>query len=160
MDKDIIILSDDSVEPGVTGSDLNKFVDTITLNSSIGSTGAVGATDYSYHTMATGGATTITLPSSTFAWNQNYNITGYTTAHGSVNITGDGIEMPSSSDIKIGDKSIKDAIEKIEERLAILHPNPKLEKKWGKLRDLRKAYMDLEAEIEEKEKMWEILKKS
>jgi hypothetical protein len=49
--------------------------------------------------------------------------------------------------------------EKIEERLAILHPNEALEEKWEDLRNLRKAYIELEAEIIEKEKMWAILKK-
>jgi hypothetical protein len=43
--------------------------------------------------------------------------------------------------------------------LAILHPNPELEEKWDNLRALRNAYMELEAEIKEKESMWSILKK-
>jgi len=62
-------------------------------------------------------------------------------------------------DVTIKGKSIKESLEKIEEKLAILHPNEALEKKWEKLRELRKQYMELEQEIIEKEKMWEILKK-
>lgn len=62
-------------------------------------------------------------------------------------------------DLKLKGKSIKDSLEKIEERLAILHPNEELEEKWENLRGLRKMYMDLEAEIIEKEKMWSILKR-
>ncbi len=61
--------------------------------------------------------------------------------------------------LTIQGKSIKDSLDKIEERLAILHPNEELEEKWDKLRGLRKMYMELEAEIIEKEKMWAILKK-
>lgn len=61
-------------------------------------------------------------------------------------------------EVKIGGKNIADMFEKIEERLAILHPNPELEEKWENLRGLRKAYMELEAEIIEKEKVWKILK--
>lgn len=62
-------------------------------------------------------------------------------------------------DLKLQGKSLKDSLDKIEERLAILYPNEGLEKKWDNLRELRKQYMELEAEIIEKEKMWAILKK-
>jgi hypothetical protein len=62
-------------------------------------------------------------------------------------------------DVTIKGKSIKESLEKIEEKLAILHPNEELEAKWEKLRGLRKMYMELEQEIIEKEKMWDILKK-
>ena len=61
--------------------------------------------------------------------------------------------------LTIKGKSIVDSLERIEERLAILYPNEELENKWDKLRELRKQYMELEAEIIEKEKMWAILKK-
>jgi len=62
-------------------------------------------------------------------------------------------------DVIIKGKSIGDSLERIEERLAILRPNKELEKKWDKLRELRKKYMDLEAEIKEKEQIWNILKR-
>lgn len=62
-------------------------------------------------------------------------------------------------DLKIKGKSITEMFEKIEEKLAILHPNEELEEKWEKLRELRKQYIELEKEIIEKEKMWEILKR-
>jgi hypothetical protein len=52
-----------------------------------------------------------------------------------------------------------DRLDKIEERLAILHPNPELEDKWDELKELGKRYKELEAEIIEKEKVWNILKK-
>ena len=54
---------------------------------------------------------------------------------------------------------LSDRLDKIEERLGILRPNEELEEKWDNLRALRNAYMELEAEIKEKEKMWGILKK-
>ena len=76
----------------------------------------------------------------------------------SVNITSDGIVMPQGSDIKVGGKSLTEAIEKIEERLGILKPNPELEDRWEQLKDLRKQYQELEKELLEKEKMWKILK--
>lgn len=62
-------------------------------------------------------------------------------------------------DLKVKGKSIKESLDAIEKRLAILHPNEELEEKWDNLRGLRQAYMELEAEIIEKEKMWSILKK-
>lgn len=62
-------------------------------------------------------------------------------------------------DVKLQGKSLVDSLEKIEERLAILRPNEELEEKWEKLRGLRKAYMELEAEIKEKEQVWAILKR-
>lgn len=62
-------------------------------------------------------------------------------------------------DVKIKGKSLADTLEKIEEKLAIFKPNEKLEEKWEELRELRNRYIELEKEIIEKEKMWDILKK-
>lgn len=62
-------------------------------------------------------------------------------------------------DLKLQGKSLKDSLDAIEARLAILRPNEELEEKWENLRGLRKMYMELEAEIIEKEQMWSILKK-
>ena len=62
-------------------------------------------------------------------------------------------------EVTLKGKSLTDMFEKIEERLAILHPNPELEDRWDELKELAKRYKELEAEIIEKEKMWAILKK-
>jgi hypothetical protein len=62
-------------------------------------------------------------------------------------------------EVTIKGKSLTDMFEKIEERLAILHPNPELEDKWDELKELGKRYKELEAKIIEKENMWKILKK-
>ena len=62
-------------------------------------------------------------------------------------------------DIKLKGKSLNDVLEQIEERLAILRPNEELEKRWEELRTLRNAYKELEAEIIEKEKAWDSLKR-
>ena len=61
--------------------------------------------------------------------------------------------------VTIKGKNLTEMFEKIEERLAILHPNPELEDKWDELKELGKRYKELEAEIIEKEKVWAILKK-
>lgn len=70
-------------------------------------------------------------------------------------VTGDA---DFQGDLKINGKSLNETLEKIEEKLAILHPNTELEEKWEELKNLRKRYMELESEIKEKEKVWKILK--
>lgn len=62
-------------------------------------------------------------------------------------------------DIKLKGKSLEETLTKIEERLAILHTNSKLEDKWEKLKELGNQYRELETDIIEKEKIWSILKK-
>ena len=62
-------------------------------------------------------------------------------------------------EITIKGKSLTEMLDKIEERLAILHPNEKLEDKWDELKELGKRYKELEQEIIEKERVWAILKR-
>lgn len=61
--------------------------------------------------------------------------------------------------IKVGGKDLVELLTKIEYRLAIYKSNPELEEKWEELRELSKRYKELEAEIKEKEQVWDILKK-
>ena len=79
------------------------------------------------------------------------------------NIKGATLKVKGDADFDgeatIKGKSLTDTLAKIEERLAILHPNPKLEDKWDELKELGKRYKELEQEIIEKEKIWAILKK-
>ena len=87
---------------------------------------------------------TITLPSSSYtigSASSNY----YTTGTGSytlnnpptVNITGTGIDMAAGTDISLDGKSLKTFMNKMEERLAILVPDPS---KLEKFEALKKAY--------------------
>ena len=76
----------------------------------------------------------------------------------SVHITQGGIDMPKDADIKIGDRSLKTFMENIEQRLAILRPNPELEERWEQLKELRNQYEALEKDLLEKEKIMKILK--
>jgi hypothetical protein len=62
-------------------------------------------------------------------------------------------------DVKIKGKSISETLDKIEARLAILHPNEKLEVKWEELKALGDKYRELEKDILEKEQIWNTLKK-
>ena len=124
-------------------------------------------------------ATSVTIPSS---WTTTASGTSYTITNGAggggmygtgaglgvnwnsststVHIDGSGLTMKQGADIKIGEKSLTEAIEKIEERLGILKPNPELEERWEKLKELRKQYMELEKDLLEKEKIMKILKET
>jgi hypothetical protein len=64
-----------------------------------------------------------------------------------------------NADIDINGISLKDTLAKIEERLAMLKPDVAMEAEWQELKDLGDAYRKLEAEITEKMKAWDILKK-
>jgi hypothetical protein len=103
---------------------------------------------------------TITDPSTLTFDTSNITITNSGYSYPSVNIDNSGIIMKSECDIKVGDRSLKEFMDKVEERLNILHPNPKLEDKWNELAELGKRYRELEAEILEKEKIWKILKET
>lgn len=82
--------------------------------------------------------------SATNTWNTNNNIT----------LNGDG------ADIRVNGKSLGGAIDAIERRLAILHPNPEIEKEWEELRQLGDRYRELEKEIQAKMQVWDVLKKT
>jgi len=62
------------------------------------------------------------------------------------------------ADIDINGKSLKDWMEKVEERLNILTPNPELEKEWDELRRLGERYRKLEKKCKEKAEVWNKLK--
>ena len=123
-----------AVPPDYGNISYSGGVDTITIDSS---------TMY--------GTGTITLPTTTIS-NGGYTIgsTGssgqfYTTGAGghnwnnppTVNITGTGIDMAAGTDISIDGKSLKNFMNKMEERLAILVPDPS---KLEKFEALKKAY--------------------
>ena len=89
------------------------------------------------------------------------NGTSWTTAtqQPKVHLTAKGLDMGENCDIKIGDWSLKDFCQKMEERLAILSPNPKLEAEWEELKELGDRYRQLEADIKDKMKTWDVLKR-
>ena len=64
-----------------------------------------------------------------------------------------------NADIKMNGKSMVSWMEKVEERLNILTPNPELEKEWDDLRRLGNRYRALEKKCKEKAQMWAALKK-
>ena len=77
-----------------------------------------------------------------------------------IDVTTGDISVHHEGDIKLGDRSLKEFMDKVEERMNILQPNPELEEQWDELKQLGEEYRKLEKELLEKNKMWETLKKS
>jgi len=117
-----------------------------------------GAT-YQIHS-TTGGTAPIMFPNvSNVMWTgttQNTFDWGFKPPEYELRVKGDA---EFEGDLKVKGKSIVDTLEKIEERLAILHRNEALEEKWEELRNLAKKYKALERDIIEKEKIWDLLNK-
>ena len=111
-------------------------------------------TTYATSAGGSGGVYTTNGTHSPF-WNDTISISTTSTPN-TLQVKGDA---EFEGEVKIKGKSLTDTLSKLEERLAILHPNEKLEEKWVKLKELRKQYQELEADILEKEKIIEILKR-
>jgi deoxyadenosine/deoxycytidine kinase len=87
------------------------------------------------------------------------------TTAGQYSFTGQNIQPNNTvhiqgkdADLLINDKSMTAWMEKVEERLNILTPNPELEKEWDQLRRLGERYRKLEQKCKEKSTMWKQLK--
>ena len=104
------------------------------------------------HTSATG------INVSSPVWTTNttagqYSFTGQNTQpSNTVHIKG------KDADLLINDKSLKTWMEKVDERLNILTPNPEMEKEWDDLRKLGERYRKLEKKCKEKSEVWKRLK--
>ena len=123
---------------------------------------------------------TVALPSPSYSYNTNYStipasisITSGTIGQNTIRATnpggytiGQGNTQPSNNihikgkdaDLIINDKSMRTWMEKVEERLNILTPNPELEKEWDQLRRLGERYRKLEQKCKEKSDAWNKLK--
>lgn len=98
-----------------------------------------------------------TVPSTTTGVNPTWTINPSNTSNtNQLTVKGDA---EFEGEVTIKGKSLLDAIESLEKRLGLLHPNPKLEGRWEELKELGERYRALEKEILEKEKMWAILQK-
>jgi hypothetical protein len=128
--------------------------DTITLNNTLWG-GSITSPYTTTTTVPNGGYTVSTGAGSGYNWS-----TGTTNTNAKVHINGDGLVMQEGADIVVGGKSLTKAIEQIEERLGILHPNPALEERWDKLKELRRQYIEMERDLLEKDKLMKILKEA
>ena len=133
--------------PYTTNIGSSMGTDTITLDNTLWSGGSI-TSPYTYTTTGTSGA-------GTYNWNNTT-----TSTNAKVHINGDGLVMQDGADIVVGGKSLTKAIEQIEERLGILHPNPALEERWDQLKELRQQYIEMEKDLLEKDKLMKILKEA
>lgn len=96
----------------------------------------------------------------TTAMNNSIGInTGITQIQSTLKVNG---SADFDDDVRIKGRSVTQAInsiDKLNERLNILVPNPKLEAEWSELADLRQRYVELERELLEKQRVFDILKK-
>ena len=72
---------------------------------------------------------------------------------GKMRITGE------DADIELNGISLKQTLDQLQERMAILQPNPELEKEFKELREIRQQYIQLEQNLLEKKEMWDTLNK-
>ena len=75
-----------------------------------------------------------------------------------MNQSGKVVIQGDNADLVIGEKSMKDWMERVEERLNILTPNTKLEEEWEELKSLGEQYRKLEQHIKDKQATWDRLK--
>jgi hypothetical protein len=138
--------------PYTTNIGSSMGTDTITLDNTLWG-GSITSPYTTTTTIPNGGSGyTIASGAGTYNWNN--------TTPTTVQINTDGLTMASGTDITVGGKSLTKAIEQIEERLGILHPNPALEERWDKLKELRQQYIEMEKDLLEKEKLMKILKEA
>ena len=118
---------------------------------SVSNTGASGQV---YTTNGTGGL---------YWGNLNGTTTSFGTMSADPSLKGNSLSVKGNADfegeVTIKGKSLTTTLDKIEERLAILHPNIELEDRWDELKELSKRYKELEQELIEKERVWAILQK-
>ncbi len=74
------------------------------------------------------------------------------TTSAKINLTGD------EADIEVNGWSLVDAVKRIEQRLGLFQPNPKLEQEWEELRELGEQYRKLEQHIRDKQATFDRLK--
>lgn len=88
--------------------------------------------------------------------------TGFTTIAGGelMRRTASGkLTLPGpDADIEINGVSLKHTLLGIQQRLALLQPNPELEAEWHQLRALGEQYRVLEAELLKKQHTWNTIK--
>lgn len=121
-----------AVPPDYTSMSYSSGIDTITLDSStMYSTNTITLPSTSYTISGAAGSTLYSTGTGHLNWNN------VTTTSPSVNITSDGIDMAAGTDITVDGKSLKEFMNKMEERLAILVPDPA---KLEKFEALKKAY--------------------
>jgi hypothetical protein len=142
-----------AVPPLVSAFDANTMP-TVTISDNTNITGGGysignGGTGISPNTVWT----TNTTATGSFTIGPNYSAVGsQLDQNGRMSLRGD------NADLDINGKSLTAWMERVEERLNILTPNPELEKEWDDLRRLGERYRKLEKKCKEKAEVWKKLK--
>lgn len=132
---------------GLTTVDLSAIKPSSTLSITGGGTGASG------QYMVSNGA-------GGYTWHTP-NLWTTTSAVGATIAGGKGGQLQlkgEDADIVVNGKSMMRLLERIEDRLSLLEPNPELEKEWDDLRKLGERYRRLEKKCKEKAETWNKLK--
>ena len=96
-----------------------------------------------------------------YATNSTTGIGSWSSQSAPATITAGTLELSGNkADVTINGVSLNETLKTIQERLNILVPNSKFEKEWDELKKLGEQYRKLEAELEEKSRMWTALKKT
>ena len=131
--------------------------DTINITTMAG-LGAAGSSMQGLYTTGTG-YTIGANGTSSLDWSNISVSSGWTTTSPTTISQGGTMELRGeNADIKVNGRSLMEAIDRLEERLNILVPNPELEKEWDELRELGERYRELEKKCKEKGEMWKKLK--
>ena len=106
-------------------------------------------------------STTLPVTGSTYANLTVGSVTGITTFSGSSNMwyTKQPKVVITDADIEIDGLSIRQTLVDLQSRMAIMVPNPALEKEFDELKECADRYRELEKKFSEQKKMWETLKK-
>jgi hypothetical protein len=64
------------------------------------------------------------------------------------------------ADVVINGVSLNETLKAIQDQLGILRPNIELEAEWDELQELGQLYRQKEAELKEKKRMWDIMKRA
>lgn len=116
--------------------------------------------NYSNISIVSGGTGSIPIASgsgTSYTFNNNWTTAGTTNIQSTLKVNGDA---DFDGDITVKGRSLTQTLEKIEERLAILIPNVRLEEDWKELQNLRMQYVELERKLLEQQRVFDILKKS
>ena len=131
-----------AVPPDYGNISYSGGVDTITIDTSnMYSSNTItlpsSSNTFTYGGATVGGITTINNVSNNSQWTTGTSGYQFNTTPNTVHINSTGIEMAAGTDIKVDGKSLKEFMNKMEERLAILVPDPK---KLEQFAALKKAY--------------------
>lgn len=131
------------------------FGDLLTLDDSDSVIDMNGLFNSSASTITLSPGATVNVSSPTYTVTGDYSTDyGFNNLKNSAKLSLDG----DDADIVVNGRSLMDALDKIEQRMAILVPNTELESEWNELKQLGDQYRELEAQLKEKTKMWDTLK--